>query len=108
MNKSTIQNIGVLVVAIAVLAGGYWYFFTDDDGNATQQPQAQSANGQPEEVRNLVQLLHSLQEVNVDPALMDRIPHEQLRDFRLEVPAQERGRENPFAPSSALPNPSSQ
>lgn len=105
MNRNTIQNIGILVVAIAALAGGYWYFFADQ---STEEPSSSApTTNAPEEVRGLVELLHNLQEVEVNPAALDRIPFERLSDFHLEIPEQERGRENPFAPSSALPNPSS-
>lgn len=83
------------VAIVAVLYGGYVFFFAESDESVVTVTQTGASPDQ-----DLIALLFELKQIRLDSSLFDDPLFKALKDFGQELVAEPVGRANPFAPLS--------
>jgi Mg/Co/Ni transporter MgtE len=95
--------IGGLVVAIGLLAVGYYYWGgSSGTSSITVAPETSPAS------QDLLLMLSSLHSIKLDPTIFSDPLFTSLSDFGVTIPPQPAGRPNPFAPAAPSSAPSGQ
>ena len=102
--KSEIKNIIVFVVILGGLYFAYVFFFKD----SAPPTSTISPSGSGGEVSgDILPLLLQLQTIKLDQSIFSDPVFKSLENFSVELPHEESGRPNPFAPVESSPPPGS-
>ena len=94
------QNMAFVVVALALVAGGYWFFFQGSGGgSATLTSDTVSPDAQ-----QILTQLSNLQTISLDGSVFQDPVYLSLTDFGVVLAPEPAGRRNPFAPISFSAN----
>lgn len=100
------KQIIIAIVAIVILGGGYVYFVnTKDSDNKTLDVKkpgllGESAGGAGSQLigADVLSLLNRINSLKIDTSIFSSLIYQSLVDFSVEIPPQNVGRPNPFAP----------
>lgn len=93
MNKTTL----ITLAAVIIIAIGYFYVTgeesTQDAAVVTATNTADAAIGS-----RVLAILNQIQQIKIDNTFFESAAYRSLVDYSVEIPAQNVGRPNPFAP----------
>jgi hypothetical protein len=100
------KQIIIGILAIALLGGGYYYFTTmKEEGKGTLDTKkpgllGNSSGDNPSQPigADVLSLLNRISSLKIDTEIFDSLIYQSLVDYSVEIPPQEVGRPNPFAP----------
>jgi len=102
MNTKSSSNKKTLIIGIIIIVvlAGVWYFYTKgSSGSPTSQLVSSTPNAATAIVgTNVLAVLNSVSSIHIDVGLFSTPAYQSLVDYSITVPAQEVGRQNPFAP----------
>lgn len=108
--KSSKKPLIALIVIVVLALGAYFYFKGTPDASSTSSLDTQSsplsADAQATSIR-VLSLLNQINSLKIDASIFDSAVYKSLLDYTIEIPEQNVGRPNPFAPISGSIPPSS-
>ncbi len=98
------MNIEIGIIALAVLATGYWVFVGKQgavfnrDGATTNINIAEQTIAEGSDLAHTIEILRDLNNTVLASAGIFKMPaFRELRDFSVKIPKEPQGRDNPFA-----------
>lgn len=96
---SSLKSVVIVAVIVAVAFLAYYFY---KSGNSTESSSLlSSSSGQPDASQigsQVLSLLSQIQSLRIDDSLFSDPGYQTLRDYSVVIPAEDVGRDNPFAP----------
>jgi hypothetical protein len=103
MNNKPSSNKNTLIIGLIIVAvlGGAWYFY-DSGSSPTSTSSLISSGGASDSVGSgILDILDSVSSIKIDTSFFSSPAYQSLVDYSIQVPPQNVGRPNPFAPTGA-------
>ncbi|MDB5238925.1 MAG: hypothetical protein JWO00_260 [Candidatus Parcubacteria bacterium] len=104
MKKST-SHTGLIVVVIVVALAAVGYFYTQGSSVPAGSTGLTATNGSGDVGLAEINLLNQIESIRMDSSLFQNPTYLSLKDYTVEIPSQNVGRPNPFAPIPGVGNP---
>ncbi len=105
-NKSSSTKSIIIFIAVIVVAGLLFFYFLGNktpDSNSSIDTEGGSSETQIAGARVLT-LLNQVSSLKIDKSLFDSASYRSLVDYTVNIPEQNVGRPNPFAPIGGITN----
>lgn len=106
MHKPSSYKSTIAIVVIVAIALGAYFYYKGTDSSSSASLLTASAAGDPTQSgigQQVLGLLSQIQSLRIDTKLFTDPGYQTLRDYSVQIPQENVGRPNPFAPLPGAP-----
>jgi hypothetical protein len=101
--KSSKKNIIYIIIVVAVLATIYFYYNGRNPSTSSETLSVETSREEEVIINRIMSLLGQINSLNIDASLFASPSFQTLKDYSVQIPPVEVGRDNPFAPLPGMP-----
>jgi len=102
---SSLKSTVIVIVVIAIVLIAYFYYKGKSAPSASSSLLTQTSTDSSQVGTQVLGLLNQIQSLRIDSTLFADPGYQTLRDYSVEIPPENVGRDNPFAPLPGAPAP---